>query len=63
MRAEAERACVPIVRNVPLARTIFATAAVNEMIPEDHFDAIAEIILWAKKARTGDAPIEREDIA
>jgi flagellar biosynthesis protein FlhB len=63
MRAEAERACVPIVRNVPLARTIFATAAVNEMIPEDHFDVIAEIILWAKRARAGDAPIEREDAA
>ncbi|KAI1691483.1 flhB hrpN yscU spaS family domain-containing protein [Ditylenchus destructor] len=34
MRAEAEREGVPIVRNVPLARTIFATAAPGEMIPK-----------------------------
>jgi type III secretion protein U len=63
MRAEAEREGVPIVRNVPLARTIFATAGPGEMIPEDHFDAIAEIILWAKRARSGEAPLEREDIS
>jgi len=51
------------VRNVPLARTIFATAGVNELVPPDHFDAIAEIILWARRARAGQAPLEREDIA
>ena len=61
MRAEAERQGVPIVRNIPLARTIFATAGPGDIIPEDHFDAIAEIILWAKRARAGDAPLERED--
>lgn len=63
MREEAERQGVPIVRNIPLARTIFATAGPGDIIPEDHFDAIAEIILWAKRARAGDAPMEREDIA
>lgn len=61
MRRRAEEEGVPIVRNVPLARTIFATAGVNELVPPDHFDAIAEIILWARKARSGQAPMERED--
>ncbi|MCW4460983.1 EscU/YscU/HrcU family type III secretion system export apparatus switch protein [Sphingomonas sp. BT-65] len=63
MRAEAELQGVPIVRNVPLARTVFATAGPGEMIPEDHFDAIAEIILWAKRARSGETSLEREDAA
>lgn len=63
MRAEAERMGVPIVRNIPLARTILATAQPGEIIPEEHFDAIAEIILWAKRARAGDEPMEREDEA
>lgn len=61
MRRRAEEEGVPIVRNVPLARTIFATAGVNELVPPDHFDAIAEIILWARKARAGQAALERED--
>ncbi|MGF7155473.1 EscU/YscU/HrcU family type III secretion system export apparatus switch protein [Novosphingobium gossypii] len=63
MRRRAEEEGVPIVRNVPLARTIFATANVNELVPADHFDAIAEIILWARRARAGQSPMEREDVA
>lgn len=61
MRRRAEEEGVPIVRNVALARTIFATAGVNELVPPDHFDAIAEVILWARKARAGQAALERED--
>jgi flagellar biosynthesis protein FlhB len=62
MRARAEEEGVPIVRNVPLARTIWSTTGVNELVPQEHFDAIAEIILWAKQARDGKAPREREDV-
>lgn len=61
MRARAEEEGVPIVRNVPLARTIWSTAGVNDLVPQEHFDAIAEIILWARQARDGKAPRERED--
>lgn len=63
MRARAEGEGVPIVRSVALARTIWSTAAVNEVVPEAHFDAIAEIILWARRARKGEVPREREDAA
>ncbi len=55
MRAEAERAGVPIIRNVVTARRLWARGEVGEIVPEDMFDAIAEIILWAKKARDGKA--------
>jgi type III secretion protein U len=61
MRAEAEAMGVPIVRNVPLARSVFATSGPGDVIPEDQFDVIAEIILWARRAREGEVPRLRED--
>lgn len=61
MRAAAEEAGVPIVRNVGLARAVWGQGAVGDFVPEDHFEAIAEIILWARRARTGDAAMLRED--
>jgi type III secretion protein U len=57
MRAEAERAGVPIIRSVVAARRLWARGEVGEIVPEEMFDAIAEIILWAKKARDGKAPM------
>ena len=63
MRARAMEEGVPIVRNIGLARAIWATAGVNEIIPEEHFEVVAEIILWAKRARAGDVSPEREDAA
>lgn len=57
MRAEAERAGVPIIRNVRTARTLWARGEIGEIVPEDMFDAIAAVILWAAKARGGEAPM------
>ncbi len=57
MRAEAEAHGVPIIRNVATARSLWARGEVGEIVPEDMFDAIAAIILWAGKAREGDAPM------
>ncbi|UVO50026.1 type III secretion system export apparatus subunit SctU [Sphingomonas sp. SUN019] len=56
MREAAEEAGVPIIRHVPVARKLYEDAAVDDVIPRDMFEAIAQIILWAKKVRTGDAP-------
>ncbi|MEM7688477.1 MAG: EscU/YscU/HrcU family type III secretion system export apparatus switch protein [Pseudomonadota bacterium] len=58
MRAVAEHAGVPVIRHIPTARSLWARGEVGEMIPEDMFDAIAEIILWARKARSGEAPMD-----
>jgi len=52
MREAAEDAGVPIVRNIPLARDLFARGQVGEVIPSDVFDVIAEVILWARDVRT-----------
>ncbi len=52
MRAAAEEAGVPIVRNIPLARDLLKRSEVGEIIPSDLFDIIAEVILWAREVRT-----------
>jgi type III secretion YscU/HrpY family protein len=57
MREEAEAKGVPIIRNIATARKLWARGEVNEVIPEEMFDAIAEIILWARKAKAGDGPM------
>ena len=51
MREAAEAAGVPVVRNVPLARDLLARGEVGELIPQDLFDAIAEVVLWARDVR------------
>lgn len=51
MREAAEAAGVPILRNVPLARTLLARADVGEIVPTELFDLIAEVILWAREVR------------
>ncbi len=51
MRAAAEEAGVPIVRNVPLARDLLARAETGAAIPPDLFDIIAEVVLWAAEVR------------
>lgn len=58
MRAEAQRAQIPVIRNVATARRLWARGEVGEIVPEDMFDAIAEVILWAKRAREGKAPMD-----
>lgn len=60
MRDAARQAEVPIIRHIPTARKLWARGEVGEMVPEELFDAIAEVILWAKRARSGQAPMECE---
>ena len=44
---------VPIVENPPLARALYATADLEEEIPEEHYRAVAEVInyVWKLKGR------------
>jgi type III secretion protein U len=51
MREAAEEAGVPIVRNVELARDMLARGQIDEIVPADLFDIIAEVILWAREVR------------
>jgi type III secretion protein U len=60
MRAAATDGGVPIIRNVSAARAIWSRGAVGDVVPEDLFDAVAEVILWAKRARDGKAPMTQD---
>jgi type III secretion protein U len=62
MRAAAVEAGVPIVRHVPVARRLYEDAGVDEVIPRDMFDAIAQIVLWAQRARGEGAAAEPVDL-
>ena len=46
LRMQAEEAGVPIFRNVPLARGLYAETDVDEYVPDELFDAVAEILVW-----------------
>jgi type III secretion protein U len=51
MREAARDAGVPIVRNVALARALDRDVEIDEAIPEDLFDAVAEVLVWAQQLR------------
>ena len=44
IRAIAEEAGVTVIEDPPLARALYATVDVDEMIPQAHFEAVAKII-------------------
>ena len=37
---------IPIMRNVDLARTLFEKGKIGDYIPEETFQAVAEILRW-----------------
>lgn len=51
MREAAEGADVPVVRNVEVARALFDRGRVEDHVPRELFEAVAEIILWARTVR------------
>ena len=70
IRAEAEAAGVPIFRNVPLARQLYADCGLDDYVPDDLFGVIAEILAWVQRneaelysgpLRHGDLDMERGD--
>jgi flagellar biosynthesis protein FlhB len=58
MRETALANGVPIIRHIPTARSLWAQGEIGEIVPEELFDAIAEVILWAHRARDGKAPMD-----
>ncbi|MET0598986.1 MAG: type III secretion system export apparatus subunit SctU [Mesorhizobium sp.] len=51
LREEAEKAGVPIFRHVKLARSLFAAAEPGQPVPDELFDAVAEILAWVARHR------------
>ncbi len=46
IREIAEENDIPLIENPPLARALYATAEINEYIPEEHFQPVAEVISY-----------------
>jgi len=44
---------IPIVENVPLARSLYATVEIDDEIPVDHYQAVAEIISYVMGLKRG----------
>ncbi len=44
IRKLAEKSGVPVIEDPPLARALHATAELDEVIPEEHFQAVAKVI-------------------
>ena len=47
-------AFVPIMRNVNLAQTLFRKGKIGEYVPEETYEAIAEILQWLKRLEAGE---------
>jgi len=49
LRTSAEEAGVPVFRNVRLAQALYAEVEVDEYIPDELFDAVAEVLTWVSR--------------
>jgi flagellar biosynthetic protein FlhB len=53
IREVAKQHDIPIVENVPLARSLYATVDIDEEIPVEHYHAVAEIIGFVMRLKRG----------
>jgi len=53
IREVAEENAVPVVENKPLARSLFETLEVGEEVPEELYRAVAEVLAFVYRIRTG----------
>ena len=53
IREIAKKHDIPIVENVPLARALYATVQIDEEIPVEHYQAVAEIIGYVMGLKNG----------
>lgn len=59
IKQTALEAGVPIMENVRLARTLHELVEVDDYVPEDTFEAVAEVLRWADEVRSARESIER----
>lgn len=53
IRAVAEEAGVPVIEDVPLARALYAAVDVDQVIPREHYEAVAQVIGFVLSGRRG----------
>ena len=51
---------IPVMEDVPLARALYAKGRIEDFVPEDLLEPVAEILKWAK--RLEDARKEEEEL-
>lgn len=44
----AEEENVPIMRNVPLARSLYEQTEIDQYVPSDLLEPVAEVLRWAR---------------
>jgi flagellar biosynthetic protein FlhB len=44
IREVAEKHNIPIIEDAPLARALYATVEIDEVIPREHYEAVAKVI-------------------
>jgi type III secretion protein U len=49
-----QQAFVPIMRNVTLAQTLFRKGKIGDYVPEETYEALAEILQWLKRLEAGE---------
>lgn len=55
IREVAEEHKIPVIRNAPLTRTLYATSEVGREIPPELFEAVAEVLAFVYRLRAGEA--------
>jgi flagellar biosynthetic protein FlhB len=60
IREVAREHAVPVVENPPLARALHEAVEIDEMIPREHFEAVAKIIgvIWAQRGRRAGGAVQ-----
>ncbi len=53
IREVAKANSIPIVENPPLARALHATVKIDDEIPVEHYQAVAEVIGYVMRLRRG----------
>jgi type III secretion protein U len=66
IRETAEEEGIPMMRNVDLARALYAEVEMDDYVPRELFEAIAQVLIWARGVRAvgeGDAPPPPPEVA
>jgi type III secretion protein U len=51
IREAAEEEGIPIMRNVDLARALYAEVEMDDYVPRELFEAVAQVLIWARTVR------------
>jgi type III secretion protein U len=66
IRETAEEEGIPMMRNIDLARALYAEVEMDDYVPRELFEAIAQVLIWARDVRAvgeGDEPLPPPEVA